>query len=386
MSSTDTPDQGQTSLPEVLEPTSPYSKPNRCMNFVQSCLVPPRVCLTCCIQPCARVTNGKKRPTWSFPLQAAISTMRSAVRSIPRDPHHLRFWADHKVPDVVLPPGAVRSKSQLDHIVVEWVWPRSFVSEMQIGKRSRKTRDKLTKERIIDWSEKRPVVLFLHGGAYIVGSSGSHRGIIYSLAIQGDVLVVAPNYRRVPDVSVPQVVDDCCRTFKYLVDEIGVSPSRIALVGDSAGGALCILTTCRLREENRVLPSCLVLMSPWVELDDRDIEAETRSMPEYDVLPYDAIREVAFEIAKDIPIKDPRINPMYTNLCNFPPTLVHAGEVEVLRPQIERFVEKARSAGVDVTYETLQDMVHVGHMFLKFSEIASDAIARIGQFVSSHSS
>jgi acetyl esterase/lipase len=65
---------------------------------------------------------------------------------------------------------------------------------------------------------------------------------------------------------------------------------------------------------------------------------------------------------------------------------VHAGEVEVLRPQIERFVEKARSAGVDVTYETLQDMVHVGHMFLKFSEIASDAIARIGQFVSSHSS
>lgn len=317
-------------------------------------------------------------------MQAAISTMRTAVRSIPRDPYQLRFWADHKVPDVALPAGAVRSKSQLDHLVVEWVWPRSFVSEMQIGKRSRKTREKLTKERIVDWSEKRPVVLFLHGGAYIVGSSGSHRPMLYSLAIQGDVLVVAPNYRRVPDVSVPQVVDDCCRTFKYLVDEIGVAPHRIALVGDSAGGALCVLTACRLREEKRALPACLVLMSPWVDLDDKELEAETKSMPEFDVLPYDAIRLVAAEISRDIPIRDPRINPMYNNLQNLPPMLIHAGEVEVLRPQIERFAEKARKDGVQVTYETLTDMVHVGHMFLKFSEIASDAISRIGQFVASH--
>jgi len=319
-------------------------------------------------------------------MQAAILTMRSAVRSIPRDPYQLRFWADHKVPDVALPIGAVRSKSQLDHMVVEWVWPRTFVSEMQIGKRSKKTRDKLTKERIVAWSEKRPVVLFLHGGAYIVGSSRSHRALLYALAIQGDVLIMAPNYRRVPDVSVPQVVDDCCRAFKYLVDEIGVPPGRISLAGDSAGGALCILTASRLRDEKRDLPACMALMSPWVELDDKEIEAETRTMPEYDILPYDAIRIVAQEVSRDISIKDPRINPMYVDLSGLPPMLVHSGEVEVLRPQIERFVEKARLAGNEVTYEALQDMVHVGHMLLKFSEIASDAITRIGQYVASNSS
>ena len=362
--------------------SSPRHRPNKVTSCFKSSLLPGRVCCTWMNMPCRRIRNGPKRPTWSKRMELLVATLRTATQSIPRDPGQFRFWADRKIPDVVLPVGAVRSKSKIDDIVVDWIWPRHFVSEFAIGKRQKKTREKLSKERVQMWSQTHPVVLYLHGGAYIVCSSATHREMVYSLVIKGDYLAVVPNYRRVPEVSVIDAVDDCYKTYLYLTNELEIDPSRICIMGDSAGGALSLLTLLRIRDSGKQLPACSVLLSPWVDISDEALvaNAHKRTMPDYDYLPYDAIRMVSQEVSFEIGPKDPRINPMYADIHDLPPILIHAGEVEVLRPQIERFVERCPSA----TYEIVTDMVHVPHMFSQVSTIAEDALVRVGQYVNEH--
>ena len=216
----------------------------------------------------------------------------------------------------------------------------------------------------------------------MVCTSGTHREMVYALVVKGKFLAVVPNYRRVPEVSIIDAVDDCVRAYDYLVKDLGVSPSRIAIMGDSAGGALTILTMCRIRDKGAALPACGVLISPWADLDDAELDemSRTKTMPEFDYLPLDAVVMVAHEVAKDMDLRDPRINPMYANLEGLPPLLVHAGEVEILRPQIERFVAKLPNA----TYEVITDMVHVPEMFSSVFEPSADGMESISKFVNSH--
>ena len=318
-----------------------------------------------------------------------ISTLRTATESIPRDPHQFRFWADRKVPDAMLPVGAVRSKSKIGDMVVDWVWPRQFRSEMQIGSRQKKIKHQLTQEKIVEWTETSPVVLYLHGGAYMVCSSATHREMVYNFVIKGSFLAVVPNYRRVPEFTILDAVDDCLQAYEYLTVSLGVDPARICIMGDSAGAALTVLTMCRIRDKQKEakaetikMPACGVLLSPWADLDDADLDdmSRTRTMPEYDYLPLDAVVMVAHEVAQHSNLRDPGINPTYANLDQLPPILVHAGEVEILRPQIERFVTRVPN----VTYEVIQDMVHVPHMFSSVCEASSDAVDRVCKFVNTH--
>ena len=366
---------------------SPRPRPGKVKSFFKSILIPPRVCFNCVCHPCKRIVHGPRRPTWNNKLELMVSTLRTATRAIPRDPQQFRFWADRKIPDAMLPVGAVRSKSTIDKIVVDWVWPRHFRSEMQIGPRQRKIRHKLTQEKILEWSKLQPVVLYLHGGAYMVCSSQTHREMVYTFVTKGNFLAVVPNYRRVPEYSIVDAVDDCYRTYEYLTKELGVDPGRICIMGDSAGGALTVLTMCRIRDNQhnetaKKMPACGVLLSPWADLDDTTLDEMSRelTMPDFDYLPLDAIVMVAHEVAKNMDLRDPRINASCANLNDLPPMLVHAGEVEVLRPQIEKFVEKLPNC----TYEVIPDMVHVPHMFSSVCEASAAAIERVSQFVNSH--
>ena len=377
---------------EVVETVvrAPRKKPTKIANFFRSLLIPGRVCGNCCIQPCVRTAHGRRRPSWNYRMQLAVSTLRTASKSIPRDPKQLRFWVDHAIPDVALPLGAVRYSNKIGHLTVEYVWPRHLSSTWGVvGKRSRATKHELTPATLLEWSKTHAVVLYFHGGAYMLCSSATHRGMVYSLVTDGDFVAVVPNYRRVPEVSVVEAVDDCFSIYQYLVQTVGISPSRIAIMGDSAGGALSVLTLARIRDMHDptiTLPSCGILLSPWVDLDDKDIQRQslTKTMPEFDYLPLDAIVIIAGEAIRDMDPRDPRINPMHCDLTGFPPLLVHAGEIEVLRPQIERFVALINTTQVDCTYEVLDDMIHVGHMFSTFSEIARQANKRVGLFVAKH--
>lgn len=375
---------------EVVRTVSHGKKPNAITNFFKSMCIIPRVCGTCCVHPCKRALQGRKRRSWSNRMELAVATLRTASKSMPRDPKNLRFWTDRPIPDIILPASAVRHETTIRTIPVDYVWPRHLTvtdHEIKVSPKSRYTKHDISDARLLEWSKTHAIALYLHGGAYMLCSSKTHRAMIYNFVIEGDMVAIAPNYKRVPEGSVVDAVEDCFSVYRHLISTVGIEPCRICIMGDSAGGALTVLALCRIRDEGVALPACAVLLSPWTDLDDKDIQqrALSKRMPSYDYLPLDAIVMIAAEASGKLDPRDPRINPMYADLAGLPPMLVHAGEVEVLLPQIQLFVERAQVRfNAEIELKVLSDMIHVGQMFSTFSVIAREAIIEVGAFVHKH--
>jgi acetyl esterase/lipase len=132
------------------------------------------------------------------------------------------------------------------------------------------------------------------------------------------------------------------------------------------------------------MPSCGVLLSPWVELEDEDIAAEAAKgniMPAHDYLPRDALMMISKLVVGNLSPKDPRINPMNADVTGLPPILIHVGELELLFEQITRFYEKLRDSGVDTKMKIWIDSVHVPHVFTPFSDEAKIAVKDAATFV-----
>ena len=385
----------------ISEPVSPVSasttysprsrsRPNIVRRFFGTCCVPTRICANCCAYPCTRCARGSpKRPTWNNKTELAISSLRTASKSAPPDAKSLRFWTDRAIPDLILPKEAVREKvtpklGSLD-IKCEWVWSKKLSGDKISPSARHKVKHFITKEWV--QSQKAAVVLFLHGGAFCLCNSATHRGLVYSLAIEMNAIFFVPNYRRPPEVTAKEAVEDCFNAYKYLVDDFGIDPERICLMGDSAGGALVGLTLVRIRDSlpPTRAPKCGVMLSPWTDFADTEIlekaQASDCQLPEYDFLPYNLIQLFASESAGPHELTDPEINISRARLDSLPPLYISFGEVEVLRHQIEAFIKKCKDSNITVEEDMLVDMVHVGHLLSSVSTIAKDANTRVAQFI-----
>ena len=107
-------------------------------------------------------------------------------------------------------------------------------------------------------------VLYFHGGAYCVGSPGTHRNLVGRLALVTGCPVITLDYRLAPEHQFPAAVDDGRAAFDELAT--GMPPARIALAGDSAGGGLVMAVLLALRRSGTTLPAAAVCLSPWVDL------------------------------------------------------------------------------------------------------------------------
>ena len=108
-------------------------------------------------------------------------------------------------------------------------------------------------------------VLFLHGGAFMIGSPVSHRSITGRLAKRTGATIFAPDYRLAPEHPFPAALDDALASYRALLAQ-GYAPEQIAVAGDSAGGGLVLSLCLRLRSEGLAQPGCLVVISPWADL------------------------------------------------------------------------------------------------------------------------
>ena len=109
------------------------------------------------------------------------------------------------------------------------------------------------------------VVLYLHGGGYVIGSPRSHRHLAAAIAGAAAASALVPDYRRAPEDPFPAAVEDAVACYRWLVDQ-GVSPGRIVIAGDSAGGGLTVATLVALRDAEVRLPAGAVCISPWTDL------------------------------------------------------------------------------------------------------------------------
>lgn len=223
----------------------------------------------------------------------------------------------------------------------------------------------------------RGAILYLHGGAYCVGSPRTHRAITGTLARLTGASVFVADYRLAPEHPFPAAVDDAVTAYEALLAR-GHDPGRIAVAGDSAGGGLALATALRLRSLQRPLPAALVTFSPWVDLGHVD----RGPVPRGEVMISPPWVEACARMycgAHDP--RDPLISPVHANLAGLPPTLVQVGTDEVLLPDSQRLHAVLGGAGVPSRLEVYPERWHVFQANAGVLADADRALAVVARFL-----
>jgi epsilon-lactone hydrolase len=217
-------------------------------------------------------------------------------------------------------------------------------------------------------------ILYLHGGAFVGGSPNSHRPLAAAIASASGVATLVLDYRLAPEIPWPAAEIDAWAAYRALREQ-GIS--RIAIMGDSAGGNLAMATLLRAKAEQVKLPEACVLLSPWIDLD---LKSESvRSLASVDpTLRADQLARFA-AMYRDGKSGLDIINADLTGLC---PILIQAGGDEILRDDSVRLAAALKAARVKVTLEIEPGLFHVYQAFAPWLEKGRQAIDRIGAFVS----
>lgn len=226
--------------------------------------------------------------------------------------------------------------------------------------------------------EKGRVLLYLHGGAYVIGNIRSHRELAARIGRGARAEVVIVDYRLAPEHPFPAGLDDTVASYKWLLDQ-GSSPSSVALVGDSAGGGLAMATAVTLRDAGTPLPGAIACLSPWVDLALTGESFETKAAAD-PILDRETLLPFVRHYLGDTDTKHPLASPLYANLTGLPPLLVQVGTAETLLDDALALAERARVAGVKVTLDPWEDMTHVFQVYAGIPE-AESAVRRLGAFL-----
>jgi acetyl esterase/lipase len=220
-------------------------------------------------------------------------------------------------------------------------------------------------------------VLYLHGGGYVIGSVATHRSLVGRIARASGLRALSVDYRLAPEHPYPAAVEDAKAAYRFLLSE-GIDPARIVIAGDSAGGGLALATLVALREEGVRLPAAAVCMSPWVDLEGTGDSATRADDPWIEL---DGLREMGKQYVGGGVLRDPLCAPLYADLAGLPPLLIQVGTRELLLDDSQRVAERARAAGVDVTLEVEEGLIHVWQFFGDEVPESKAAVERIGAFV-----
>ncbi len=221
-------------------------------------------------------------------------------------------------------------------------------------------------------------ILYLHGGAYALGSVNTHRELIARLVISTRCKALAINYRRAPENPFPAALEDTLSAYQWLLSQ-GHDPSRIFIAGDSSGGGLAIAALLALRANDSPLPAGAFCLSPWLDLtlSGNTISKNARLDP---LLSASILEVYASLYAGTSKATDPLISPLFADLRNLPPIHLQSGANEILLDDSVRFYEKARQAGVDVTLKIWPELFHVFQLFSFLPETA-ESFKQVGIFV-----
>ena len=222
-------------------------------------------------------------------------------------------------------------------------------------------------------------LLYLHGGAFALGSIGIFREWVARLARATSTPALLIDYRLAPEHPYPAALEDATAAYLWLLRE-GIAPSEIILAGDSAGGGLALSTLVGLRDAGRPLPAGAVCISPWTDLALTGSSIQDKACVD-PILTPGGLETYAGYYAGTVKRTDPLLSPLYADWQGLPPLLIQVGSEEILLDDAVRTAAKARAAGVDVKLETWEGMFHVFHM-LAFLPETTRALASIAGFVS----
>jgi len=221
------------------------------------------------------------------------------------------------------------------------------------------------------------VVLYLHGGGYVIGSRNTHRSLAARLSQACGARVLVLDYRLAPEHPYPAAVDDAVAAYRWILAQ-GVLPAHVAIGGDSAGGGLAIATLMALRAKGLPLPACGVCLSPWIDLEGAGETARSAQIDDPMVTP-EALDRMATAYAAGA-LREPLASPLHGDWGGLPPLLIQVGTRERLLDDARRAARLAREAGGEAVLEEQEGLIHVWQLFPDLPE-AADAVTRIGGFL-----
>lgn len=239
---------------------------------------------------------------------------------------------------------------------------------------------------------KKYIILYCHGGGYSTGSSLYARTLTTKLSSSTSMDVLCFDYRLAPEHPYPAAMEDAMAAWNYLM-LLGYGARDVIVAGDSAGGNMALSLVLTLKEQKRILPRGLVLMSPWTDLtssgkthktkaevdpvldaeylermignyipgyrkQEADLEAEKAALPEKE----ESSLEAAPALRESPDLKNPMISPLFGDFAGFPPTYIQVGENEVLLSDSVMLHKKLVQENVSVKLDIFKGMWHVFQM------------------------
>lgn len=224
------------------------------------------------------------------------------------------------------------------------------------------------------------VIIWTHGGGYVVGSMHSHRKVAGHLAKAAGVRALVLDYRRAPEHPHPAQVEDAIAAYRWLIGSEAIEPSHIATSGDSAGGGLCTSMVLALRDAGDALPAAVMPISPFYDMEATGESIEHNA--HVDVLVHkEILLAMAGMFLSGGSTTDPLANPLHADPTGLPPMLIQVGGSETLLDDSTRFAARATAAGVDCTVEVHPHMQHVFHFLAGRAPEADDAIASMAAWL-----
>jgi acetyl esterase/lipase len=223
------------------------------------------------------------------------------------------------------------------------------------------------------------VILYLHGGAYCIGSLHTHRELAARISKASKIKTLLIDYRLAPEHPYPAAVEDAVIAYKWLLEN-GFSPNKIVIAGDSAGGGLVIATLVKLRDLGAPLPAAAVCLSPWTDLKLTGESIKTHFYKDPFITPAWLQYMANLYIANNDPDL-PLISPIYADLSMLPPLFIQVGSDEILLSDSIRLAERGREAGVDTRLDIWENMWHVWHFFAGKMPEANKALNQVSNFI-----
>jgi len=226
------------------------------------------------------------------------------------------------------------------------------------------------------------VILYLHGGAYVLGSLTMYHPTLVTYAWATRTRLLMIEYRLAPKHPFPAAVIDARTAYLWLLAQ-GIRSEQIVVMGDSAGGGLTVALLLTLRDEQIPLPAAAVCLSPWFDLACTGKSIRTRARADVILTPQ-ALKKAANAYLGTTDPRTPLASPLYSDLHGLPPMLLQVGTEDILLDDARHFAVRAREAGVSIELQVWSNMIHVWQVFGRRLPEARQAREHIQRFIRSH--
>jgi acetyl esterase/lipase len=290
----------------------------------------------------------------------AIRKLSHLIYSPKREPQIFRTKLDEAFYSPYLPQRVECDEFFVDHIACEMLSPRAYI--------------------------KNRIILYVHGGSFLGGSSKAWRTFCASFANECVSRLVIPNYRLAPTYAFPMGLEDVQKVFHYLCQhelEKTQRPPDFIIASDGAGASLALALALNLKEKIRTQVKQVVLFSPWLDLSSASILYTAKKNSD-EILNSVSYKKSAESYTYLSNVTNPFVSPIYASeqdLQGFPPVYIQMGEKEILLADAKRFCQKLEAASVPYELDVWDDMMHLFQMADEYLSESHLAVQRVGNYI-----